>query len=58
MMYEKKRYTVHILGDEYTIISDETENHIMTSAKQVDDLMADKYLLPAHKKLQYLLHYA
>ena len=41
MMYEKKRYTVHILGDEYTIISDETENHIMTSAKQVDALMAD-----------------
>ncbi len=41
MMYEKKRYTVHILGDEYTIISDEKENHVMTSAKQVDTLMSD-----------------
>lgn len=41
MMYEKKRYIVHILGDDYTIISDESENHIMASAKQVDDLMTD-----------------
>jgi len=41
MMYEKKRYIVHILGDAYTIISDETESHVMASAKQVDDLMAD-----------------
>ncbi len=41
MMYEKKRYTVRILGDDYTIVSDETDNHVMASAKQVDELMAD-----------------
>lgn len=41
MMYEKKKYIVHILGEEYTIISDETENHVISSAKQVDALMAD-----------------
>lgn len=41
MMYEKKRYIVHILGEEYTIVSDETESHVMNSAKQVDILMAD-----------------
>lgn len=41
MMYEKKRYIVRILGDDYTIISDEPDNHVMASAKQVDDLMAD-----------------
>lgn len=41
MMYEKKRYIVHILGDDYTIVSDETDNHVMASAKQVNDLMAD-----------------
>ena len=41
MMYEKKRYIVHILGDDYTIISDETDNHVMASARHVDALMAD-----------------
>jgi cell division protein ZapA (FtsZ GTPase activity inhibitor) len=41
MMYEKKRYIVHILGEDYTIVSDETDNHVMASAKHVNDLMAD-----------------
>ena len=40
-MYEKKRYIVRILGDDYTIVSDETDSHVMASAKQVNDLMAD-----------------
>jgi cell division protein ZapA (FtsZ GTPase activity inhibitor) len=41
MMYEKKRYVVHILGNDYTIISDEKEGHVMASAQQVNACMID-----------------
>ncbi|HRN77861.1 MAG TPA: cell division protein ZapA [Candidatus Dependentiae bacterium] len=38
-MKEKKRYTVQIMDGEYTLVSDEAEQHIRQSAAKVDDIM-------------------
>jgi len=38
-MKTKKRYTVQILGDEYTLVSDEAEAHVAQAAATVDELM-------------------
>jgi cell division protein ZapA (FtsZ GTPase activity inhibitor) len=40
-MKEKKRYTVQILDDEYTLVSDEAESHVVLSAKKVDSAMRE-----------------
>jgi cell division protein ZapA (FtsZ GTPase activity inhibitor) len=38
-MNEKKSYKVSIFGDTYSLVSDETEDHLMRSAQLVDSLM-------------------
>lgn len=37
MMSEKKRYVVQIYGQEYTLVSDETQEHVLKSAYLVDE---------------------
>jgi len=39
MNKEKKKYTVTIFGDQYTLVSDEAQEHIMRVASLVDSLM-------------------
>ncbi len=39
MKNEKKSYKVQIFGDDYTLISDESEQHIRKSAQLIDSLM-------------------
>lgn len=38
-MNEAKRYTVTIFGETYTVVSDESESHIIETAKMVDSSM-------------------
>lgn len=56
-METKKRYTVQILGDEYTLVSDEAEAHIQQTAATVDELMrqlAENLQNVDHKKIAVL----
>ncbi len=39
MKNEKKNYRVQIFGDEYTVISDESENQVIQAATLIDSLM-------------------
>jgi cell division protein ZapA len=39
MMSEKKRYVVQIDGQEYTLVSDETQEHVLKSAQLVDEVI-------------------
>jgi len=41
MMNESKKYNVTILGESYSIVSDESENHVKQSAELVDTLMRE-----------------
>ena len=41
MNNEAKSYTVHIFDDQYTLVSDELQEHIDQSAAFVDSLMQD-----------------
>jgi len=53
MMNTKKSYKVTIFGDQYTLVSDESETHIVQAAAAVDALMkeiADKSKVSDSKK--------
>lgn len=39
MKNEKNSYKVQIFGDDYTLVSDESEQHIRKSAQLIDSLM-------------------
>ena len=39
MNKEKKKYTVTIFGDQYVLVSDEVQEHVMRVAALVDSLM-------------------
>lgn len=39
MKHEKKRYVVHIFGDEYTLVSDELEEQVAASVNKVNEAM-------------------
>ncbi|OQA35982.1 MAG: Cell division protein ZapA [Candidatus Dependentiae bacterium ADurb.Bin331] len=39
MTREAKKYTVQILGESYTLVSDEAESHFMEAVSRVDALM-------------------
>jgi cell division protein ZapA (FtsZ GTPase activity inhibitor) len=39
MKREAKKYTVQILGESYTLVSDEAESHFMEAVNRVDALM-------------------
>lgn len=39
MTREAKKYTVQILGESYTLVSDEAESHFMEAVNRVDALM-------------------
>ncbi len=41
MKNEKKKYSVSIFGDQYTLVSDEPSEHVMRVAALVDSLMRD-----------------
>jgi cell division protein ZapA (FtsZ GTPase activity inhibitor) len=41
MKREAKSYKVSILGDQYSLVSDEPEGHIMQSALMVDSLLRE-----------------
>lgn len=41
MNKETKKYTVNIFGDQYVLVSNEPQDHIMTVAATVDALMRD-----------------
>jgi cell division protein ZapA (FtsZ GTPase activity inhibitor) len=40
-MNEAKNYTIEILGDQYTIVSDEVEEHIAQTAAYVNRLLQE-----------------
>ena len=40
-MSDTKRYTVSILGETYTLLSDESESHITHTASTIDHLMRE-----------------
>ncbi len=57
MNRETKNYKVHIFDDEYVLITDESEEHIIQSATAVDSLMkelAQKSRITDAKKLAVL----
>ena len=54
MTVETKKYKVDIFGDSFTIVTDESEKHVIESAKLVDSLMkeiAEKTNLTDIKKI-------
>ena len=41
MKPEVKKYTITVFGDSYTVISDESEEYVVSAALQVDQLMKE-----------------
>jgi cell division protein ZapA len=41
MNTEKKKYKVNIFGDQYVLVSDQSQEHVMKVASTVDSLMRD-----------------
>ena len=57
MMNTKKSYKVTIFGDQYTLVSDESEQRVVQSASLVDTLMkeiAAASKISDHKKIAVL----
>ena len=57
MNKEKKKYTVTIFGDQYVLVSDEVQEHVMRVSALVDSLMnniADASKLSDEKKIAVL----
>ncbi len=57
MMNKTKNYRINIFGDQYNLISDESQEHITKTAAMVDALMkeiADKSKLSDAKKIAVL----
>lgn len=57
MMREQKKYKITIFDQVYTIVSDESENHVMQSASTVDAQMReifDKARTLEHEKIAVL----
>jgi len=57
MMDKAKNYQVRIFDDSYSLLSDESENHVAQSAALVDSLMkeiADKSSISDQKKIAIL----
>jgi cell division protein ZapA (FtsZ GTPase activity inhibitor) len=54
MMSEKKSYKISVLGELYSIVSDESETHVVKAAKLVDEYMRDaqQYLLSQPRPIQ------
>ena len=54
---EKKNYKIQIFGDQYTLVSDEAEGHLIQSAKLIDKLMqtiSQDYHITNPKKIAVL----
>lgn len=55
--HEKKNYKIQIFGDQYTLVSDEAEAHLIQSANLIDELMqtiSQNYHITSPKKIAVL----